>query len=147
MLSLKPAFSLSSFTLIKRIFSSSSLYAIRMVSPAYLRLLIFLLAILIPASDSFKPSISAHKLNKQGYNIQPCCTPVPTVNQSIFQRLVLTVASSPIYRFFKREVRWFGTPITAISLRIFQFAVRRTVKGSSIINEADVFPATPSLSP
>ena len=46
MLSFKPAFSLSSLTLIKRLFSSSSLSAIRVVSSAYLRLLIFLLAIL-----------------------------------------------------------------------------------------------------
>ena len=46
-------FSLSSFTLIKRqVFSFSSLSAIRMVSSAYLRLLIFLPAILIPACDS-----------------------------------------------------------------------------------------------
>ena len=42
MLSFKPAFSLSSFTLIKRLFSSSLLSAIRVVSSAYLRLLIFL---------------------------------------------------------------------------------------------------------
>ena len=49
MLSFKPAFSLSSFTFIKRLFSSSLLSAIRVVSSAYLRLLIFLLAILIPA--------------------------------------------------------------------------------------------------
>ena len=35
--------------LINRVFSSSSLSAIRVVSSAYLRLLIFLLAILIPA--------------------------------------------------------------------------------------------------
>ena len=49
MLSFKPAFSLSSFSFIKRLFSSSSLYAIRVVSSAYLRLLIFLLAILTPA--------------------------------------------------------------------------------------------------
>ena len=48
-LSFKPAFSLSSFTFIKRLFSSSLLYAIRVVSSAYLRLLIFLPAILIPA--------------------------------------------------------------------------------------------------
>ena len=34
------------------LFSSSSLSAIRMVSSAYLRLLIFLLAVFIPASDS-----------------------------------------------------------------------------------------------
>ena len=41
----KPAFSLSSFTFIKKLFSSSLLSAIRMMSSAYLRLLIFLLAI------------------------------------------------------------------------------------------------------
>ena len=49
MLSVKPAFSLSFFTFIKRLFSYSSLSAIRVVSSAYLRLLIFLLAILISA--------------------------------------------------------------------------------------------------
>ena len=48
MLSFKPTFSFSSFTFIKRLFSSSSLSAIRVVSSAYLRLLIFLPAILIP---------------------------------------------------------------------------------------------------
>ena len=42
MLSFKPTFSLSSFTFIKRLFSSASLSAIRVVSSAYLRLLIFL---------------------------------------------------------------------------------------------------------
>ena len=45
MLSFKPMFSLSSFTFIKRLFSSSLLSAIRVVSSAYLRLLIFLPAI------------------------------------------------------------------------------------------------------
>ena len=39
----------SSFTFINRLFSSSSLSAIRVVSSACLRLLVFLLAILIPA--------------------------------------------------------------------------------------------------
>ena len=52
MLNFKPAFSLSSFTLIKRLFSSSSLSAIRVISSAYLRLLIFLPAIMIPDWDS-----------------------------------------------------------------------------------------------
>ena len=47
MLDFKPAVSLSSFTFIKRLFSSSLPSAIRVVSSAYLRLLIFLLAILI----------------------------------------------------------------------------------------------------
>ena len=45
MLSFKPAFSLSSFTFIKRLFSSSSLSAVRVVSSAYVRLLIFLQAV------------------------------------------------------------------------------------------------------
>ena len=52
MLSFKTAFSLSSLTLIKRLFSSSSLSTIRVVSSAYLRLLIFLPTILIPICDS-----------------------------------------------------------------------------------------------
>ena len=49
MLSLKWAFSLSSFTFIKKLFSSSLLFALRVVSSSYLRLLIFLQAILRPA--------------------------------------------------------------------------------------------------
>ena len=68
MLNFKPVFSLSSFTFIKRLFSSSSLSAIRMVSSAYLRLLIFLVAILTPACASsslaFHVIYSAYKLNK-----------------------------------------------------------------------------------
>ena len=69
MLSFKPTFSLSSFTFIKRLFSSSLLSAIRVVSSAHLRLLIFLLAILIQACASSSPAFlmmySAYKLNKQ----------------------------------------------------------------------------------
>ena len=55
-LSLKPAFSLSSFTFIKRLFSFSSFSAVRVVSSAYLRLLIFLLAIFIPACTPSSPT-------------------------------------------------------------------------------------------
>ena len=77
----------SFLTVIKRLFSSSSLSAIRVVSPAYLRLWIFLPAILIPACASssltFCIMYSAYKLNKQGDNIQPWCTPFPIWNQSI----------------------------------------------------------------
>ena len=91
MLSFKPAFSLSSF--IKILFSFSLLSAI-MVVFAYLRLLIFHIAILIPAYASSSPAIcmmySAYKLNKQGDNIQPWCTPFPIWNQSIVLCLVLT---------------------------------------------------------
>ena len=52
MLSFKPTFSLSSFIFIKRLFSSCSLSTVRVVSSVYLRLLIFLPAILIPACAS-----------------------------------------------------------------------------------------------
>ena len=52
MLSFKPAFSLSSFTFIKRLFRSFLLSAIMVVSSVYLRLLILFLATLIPACAS-----------------------------------------------------------------------------------------------
>ena len=54
--SFRPTFSLSSSTFIMKLFSSSSLSAIRVVSSAYLRLLIFLPAILIPACASSSPA-------------------------------------------------------------------------------------------
>ena len=117
----KPTFSLSSFTFIKRLFSSSSLSAIRVVSSAYLRLLIFLLETLIPACASSSPAFcmmySAYKLNKLGDNIQPWCTPFPMWNQTVVQCHILTVASWPAYRFLRRQVRWSRSPI---SFRIFQ---------------------------
>ena len=96
MLSFKPTFSLYSFTFIKRLFNSSPLFAVRVVSSAYLRLLIFLPAILIPAcvssSLAFHMMYSAHKLNKQGDNIQPWHTPFPIWNLSVVPCPVLTVA-------------------------------------------------------
>ena len=55
-LSFKPAVSLSFFTFIKRLFSSPLLSAIRVVSSAHLRLLIFLPANLIPACTSSSPT-------------------------------------------------------------------------------------------
>ena len=120
MLSFKPTFSLSSFTFVKKLISSSSLSAIRVVSSVYLRLLIFLPAILIPACASSSPEFlmmySAYKLNKQGDDIQSWRTHFPIWNQSVVPCPVLTVASWPSYRFLKRQVRWSGIPI---SLRIF----------------------------
>ena len=115
----KPTFSLSSFTS-SRNFSSSSLSAIRVVSSAYLRLLIFFLAILIPACASSRPTLyimpAAYKLNKQRDNIQLWHTPFPVLNQSVIPCLVLTIASWPAYRFLRRQVRWSDIPI---SWRIF----------------------------
>ena len=68
MLSFKPAFSLSSFTFIKRLFSSFSRSAIREVLFAYLRLLLFLPAILIlvcaSSSPAFHVMYTAYKINK-----------------------------------------------------------------------------------
>ena len=108
--------SLSSFTFIKRLFSSSSLSAIRVVSSAYLRWLIFLPAVLILACASSSPAFlmmySAYKLNKQGDNIQPWRTPFPVWNQSVVRCPVLTAASWPAHRFLRRQVRWSGLPIS-----------------------------------
>ena len=120
MLSFEPTFSLSSFTLIKRLFSSSLLSAIRVVSSAYLRLLIFLLAILIPACASSRPVFlmmySAYKLNKQSDSIQSWHTPFLIWNQSVVPCPVLTVAPWPAYRLLRRQFRWSDIPI---SFRIF----------------------------
>ena len=91
---LKPALSLFSFTLIKRLFSSSSLSAIRVVSSAYLRLLMFLLPILILSCNISSPVFlmmcSAYRLNKQGDSRQPCHTPFLILNQSVVPYRVLT---------------------------------------------------------
>jgi len=103
-----------------RNFSFSSLYSIRVVSSAYLRLLIFLLAILISASASYSPAFcmmySAYKVNKQRDNIQPWRTPFTIWNQSLVLCPVLTVASWPAYWFLRRQIKWSGIPI---ALRIF----------------------------
>ena len=127
-LSFKPTFSLSFFTLIQRLYSSSSLSAIRVGSSAYLRLLIFLSAILIPAWNSsslaFHMMYSACKLNKQGDNIQAWRTPFPILNQFVVPCPVITVASWPAYRFLRRQVRRSSIPI---SLRMFQFVVIYTI--------------------
>ena len=105
----------------------------------YLRLLIFLLAILIPACDlsslAFHMIYSAYKLNKQGDNIQPWRIPFPIWNQSVVPCPVLTVASWPAYRFLRRQIRVSGIPI---SWRIFQFVVIHTIKSFNVVNEAEV---------
>ena len=105
---------------IKRLFSSSLLSALRVVSSAYMRLLIFLPAILIPAcvspSWAFHMLYSAYKLNNLGDNIQPWRTPFPIWNQSVVSCPVLTAVSWPAYRFLRRQVRSYGI---LMPLRIF----------------------------
>ena len=92
-----------------------------------------LLAILIPACASSSPAFLmmylAYTLNKQGDNIQPWHTPFPIWNKSVFACPVLTVASWPVYRFLKRQVRWSGIPI---SFRIFHSLLWPTQSKASV---------------
>ena len=79
---------------------------------------------------------SAYKLSKQSDSIQPWHTPFPIWNQSVVPCTVLTVASWPVHRFLKRQVRWSEIPIFK---KIFlQFVVIHTVKGFGIVNKAEV---------
>ena len=98
MLGFKTGFLLSSFTF-KRLFSFSSLSAIRVVSSSYLKLLVFLPAVLISICASsclvFHMMYSAYKLNKQGDNSQPWCTHFLISNQSVVPCPVLTVFLDP----------------------------------------------------
>ena len=67
-------------------------------------------------------------------------------NQSIVPRSVLTVASWPTYSFLRRLVRWSSRRIFLKNfwrilhlLKNFpQFVVNHTVKGFSVVNEAEV---------
>ena len=106
-----------------------------------LRLLIFLLAILIPACSSSSPAFlmmySANKLNKQGDHIYPWRTPFPIWNQSVVSCPVLTVASWPTYRFLKRQVRWSGIPISQNFPQLWKMVIH-TVKGFGIVNKAEI---------
>ena len=112
-LSCKPAFSLSSFTLIKRVFNST-LSAIRVVSSAYLRLWIFLQETLILACASSSPIF--YMMYSAGWqytalmysfaDLEPVCGSMSGSN----------FASWPAYRFLRSQVRWSGI---LISLRIF----------------------------
>ena len=112
------------------------------MSSVYLRLLIFLPAILIPACGSsslaFYMIYSACKLNRQSDKIHLWCTPFPTWNQSVVPCPVLTVAYWPANRFLWRHVRWSDVPT---SWRIFQFVLIHIVKGYCVVNitEIDIF--------
>ena len=104
---LKPALSLFPFTLIKRLFSSSSLSTNRVVSSTYLRCWCFSLMILACNSSNlaFLMMCSVYRLNKQGDSRQHCCTPFSILNQSVVLYRVLTVASWPTYRFLRRQLK------------------------------------------
>ena len=80
MLRFKPLFPLSSFTLIKRLLSSSSHFAIRVISSVYLRLLVFLPAVLITACDS--PSLAFCLMYYAFSSVQLCPTLCNPMNRS-----------------------------------------------------------------
>ena len=145
MLSFKSTFSLSTFTFIKRLFSSSSLSAIRVVSSAYLTLLIFLLAILILACASSSPGFlmmySAYKLNKQGDytaltysfpSLEPVCCSMSSSNFCFLTYIQISQEAG--------QVVWYSH----LSQNFPQFLVIHTVKGFGIVNKAeiDVFSGT-----
>ena len=127
MLSFKPTFSLSSFTFIKRLFSSSLLSAIRVVSSAYLRLLIFLLEILIRACASsnlaFLMIYFAFMLNKQGDYMQPWHIPFHIWNQPLVSCPVLTETGNMV---------WYSH----LFHNFPQFVVIHTVNSFGIVNKS-----------
>ena len=57
-------------------------------------------------------ALCTQKLNKQGDNIHPHCTPFPIWNQSVVPCSILTDASWPTYRLLNGQVRWSGTLIS-----------------------------------
>ena len=138
----KPALSLFSFTLIKRLFSSFSPSAFRAISSAYLRLLIFLLPILIPAYNSSSPAFLimclGYRLNKQDDSRQPCHTPFSILNQSVVPYRVLTVVSWPAYRFLRRQVRWSVIPISLRATHSLPFHQRHVESGFKIHTKPDL---------
>ena len=112
-LSFKPAFSLSSLTLIKRLlvslcFLPSWWCHLHISGYWYFSRQSWFQLVLHPAHHFAWFTLyiySAYNLNKQGDNIQPTCTPFPIWNQSIAPCPILTVAPWAEYRFLRRQVR------------------------------------------
>ena len=109
------------FTFIKRLFSSSLLSAISVVSFAYLRLLIFLPAIYISACASSSPVFlmmyCAYKLNKQGDNIQPwhiVCVPVCFSHVQLFcDPMNCSLSGSSVHGILQvRILEWVAIPFS-----------------------------------
>ena len=109
MLSFKPTFSLSSFTFIKRLFSSLfsaiAWYHLHIWGYWYFSWQSWFQLVCVSSSPEFRMMLSAQKLNKQGDSIQPWCTPFPIWNQFTVPCPVLTVASRPAHRFLRRQTR------------------------------------------
>ena len=139
MLSFKSAFSLPSFTFIKKLCSYSLLSAIRIVSSAYLRLLKLFPAILSPACASSSPAFcmmySPCKLNKQSDKYTALIYSFPNLEQ------VRCSLSSSNYCFLNhiQVSQETGNVVCSHFLKNFPWlVVIYTVKGFSIVNKAEV---------
>ena len=138
MLSFKPAFSLSSFTLIKRLCSSSSLSTITVVSSTYLRLLIFLWQLWFQLGIYTAQHFTWCSLHRS------------YISRVTIYSLVILLSqfwTSPLFhvRFCcfltctqvsqeAGEVVWYSH----LFKNFPQFVVIHTVKGFSVVNEAEV---------
>ena len=120
--SFKLTLSLSSFTLTKRLLSSFSLSAIRVVPSVSLRLLMFLL----PTDSSLEliqpgtAHVSSTRLNKQGKRTEPCPTPFSILNQSVIPyrvHQILPIQAFPLHSFLNYHQ---FTYITEFWLLIFK---------------------------
>ena len=136
MSSFKPTYSLSSFAFIKRLFSSFSLSAIRVVSSANLRLLIFLLATLIPvcalSNLALHMMYSAYKLSKQGDNIysfsylESVCCSMSSSNSCFLTCIQISQEAG--------QVVWYSN----LFKNFPQLLVIYTVKVFCVVNKAEV---------
>ena len=131
------------FTFIKSLFSSFSLSAMRVVSCAFLRLLILLPAILVPACASsslaFHMMCPAYKLNKQGNDTLLWHIPFPVWKIGTLFPVHCSMSSSN-YCFLTciqssqeaGEVVWYSHLFNSF----LQFIVIHTVRGFRIVSEA-----------
>ena len=141
--SFKLALSLSTFTLIKRFFSSSLLPAIRVLSSAYLRCLIFLLPVLIPACNSsslaYLMMCSAYRLKKWGV----CCHPICGILwYSFFNLEPISCSIQGSSCCFLAHIQvsqetgkmfWYSHLFKSVS----QFVMFHTVRGFSLVSETE----------
>ena len=143
MLSFKPTFSLSSFTFVNRLFSSSSLSAMRVVSSAYLRLLIFLLAISIPACASSNPAFhmmySACELNRMAIYILDVFLCQFGINLLFHVRFCFFLTCIQVSQEAGKVV-WYSHLFKKFS----QFVVIHTVKGFGVV-KLGIKPGSPTL--
>jgi len=136
--SLKRALSLFPLTPIKRLFSSSSHSAIRVVSFTYLRLFIFLAPILILACNSSSPAslmvYSVYRLNKQGDSRQPCSTLSRSWTTQLFHIEFCCFLTCIQVSQETGKMGWYSH----LSKSFLQFIMIHRVKGFSIIDEIEV---------